>query len=34
VSWHRVRYDVTAVQDSMRAAGLPASLSSRLSVGL
>ena len=34
VSWHRVRYDVGAVQDSMRAAGLPASLSSRLSVGL
>jgi diadenosine tetraphosphatase ApaH/serine/threonine PP2A family protein phosphatase len=34
VTWHRVRYDVAAVQDSMRAAGLPASLSSRLSVGL
>jgi hypothetical protein len=29
-----VRYDVAAVQDSMRAAGLPASLGSRLSVGL
>ncbi len=34
VSWHRVGYDVAAVQDAMRSAGLPASLSSRLSVGL
>ena len=34
VSWHRVAYDVAGVQDAMRAAGLPASLSSRLSVGL
>jgi predicted phosphodiesterase len=34
VAWHRVPYDVTAVQDAMRAAGLPASLSARLTVGL
>ena len=34
ISWHRVAYDVEAVQASMRAAGLPASLSSRLAVGL
>ena len=34
MSWHRVPYDVAGVQASMRAAGLPASLSSRLSVGL
>jgi predicted phosphodiesterase len=34
ISWHRVAYDVEAVQSSMRAAGLPASLSSRLAVGL
>ncbi len=34
VAWHRVRYDVAAVQDAMRRAGLPASLSARLTVGL
>ena len=34
VRWHRVRYDVAAVQGAMRDAGLPASLSARLSVGL
>lgn len=34
VLWHRVRYDVAAVQGAMRDAGLPASLSARLSVGL
>ena len=34
VSWHRVPYDVEAVQHAMVAAGLPASLSARLSVGL
>jgi diadenosine tetraphosphatase ApaH/serine/threonine PP2A family protein phosphatase len=34
ISWHRVAYDIEAVQASMRAAGLPASLSSRLAVGL
>lgn len=34
VTWQRVAYDVEAVQASMRAAGLPASLGARLSVGL
>jgi len=34
VAWHRVPYDVGAVQHAMEAAGLPASLSARLSVGL
>jgi predicted phosphodiesterase len=34
VRWHRVRYDVAAVQGAMLDAGLPASLSARLSVGL
>ncbi len=34
VAWHRVPYDFAAVQAQMRAAGLPASLSARLSVGL
>ncbi len=34
VSWHRVAYDIAAVQDAMRAAGLPASLAARLSAGL
>jgi predicted phosphodiesterase len=33
VSWHRVPYDVAGVQRAMRDAGLPASLSARLSVG-
>lgn len=34
VRWHRVAYDVAAVQVAMRELGLPASLSARLSVGL
>ncbi|MEO5704869.1 MAG: metallophosphoesterase family protein [Candidatus Limnocylindrales bacterium] len=34
VTWHRVAYDIGAVQEAMRAAGLPASLVARLSVGL
>ena len=34
VSWHRVAYDIAAVQGAMRAAGLPASLAARLSAGL
>ena len=33
ISWHRVDYDVGAVQAAMRAAGLPGFLVSRLSVG-
>ena len=33
ISWHRVPYDIAAVQDAMRAAGLPGALRSRLSVG-
>jgi diadenosine tetraphosphatase ApaH/serine/threonine PP2A family protein phosphatase len=33
VSWHRVAYDIAAVQEQMRAAGLPGALRSRLSVG-
>jgi diadenosine tetraphosphatase ApaH/serine/threonine PP2A family protein phosphatase len=34
VTWHRVGYDIAAVQRAMRDAGLPRSLSARLSVGL
>jgi diadenosine tetraphosphatase ApaH/serine/threonine PP2A family protein phosphatase len=34
VTWHRVPYDIAAVQATMRAAGLPPSLVARLSVGL
>ena len=34
VTWQRVAYDIAAVQGAMRAAGLPASLSARLTVGL
>ncbi|HET9851512.1 MAG TPA: metallophosphoesterase family protein [Candidatus Limnocylindrales bacterium] len=34
VTWHRVPYDVAAVQRSMRDAGLPPSLAARLAVGL
>jgi diadenosine tetraphosphatase ApaH/serine/threonine PP2A family protein phosphatase len=34
ISWHRVAYDVEAVQAAMRAAGLPPSLAARLSFGL
>lgn len=34
VSWHRTPYDIDAVQASMRATGLPASLAARLGVGL
>ncbi len=33
VAWLRVPYDILAVQDAMRDAGLPASLRSRLAVG-
>ncbi len=33
VSWHRVGYDIEAVQTAMRNAGLPAHLSSRLAAG-
>ena len=33
VRWQRVAYDVAAVQEAMRSAGLPASLVARLSVG-
>lgn len=33
-SWHRVAYDIAAVQEAMAGAGLPASLRARLSVGL
>jgi diadenosine tetraphosphatase ApaH/serine/threonine PP2A family protein phosphatase len=34
ISWHRVPYDIGAVQDAMRAAGLPTGLVTRLSIGL
>lgn len=34
VTWHRVPYDIAAVQAAMREAGLPPSLVGRLSVGL
>ena len=34
VTWHRVGYDVEAVQAAMQAVGLPSFLVSRLSVGL
>jgi predicted phosphodiesterase len=34
VEWQRVAYDIESVQHAMRAAGLPASLSARLTVGL
>ena len=34
VAWHRVPYDIEAVQHAMQSAGLPASLIARLSVGL
>jgi diadenosine tetraphosphatase ApaH/serine/threonine PP2A family protein phosphatase len=33
-TWHRVAYDIGAVQAAMRAAGLPRRLADRLSVGL
>jgi predicted phosphodiesterase len=33
-SWHRVDYDIAAVQAKMRVAGLPQSLVARLSLGL
>ncbi len=33
-SWHRVEYDIAAVQAKMRLAGLPPSLVARLSLGL
>jgi hypothetical protein len=34
MTWHRVAYDIEAVQRAMRAAGLPSFLISRLSIGL
>jgi hypothetical protein len=34
MTWHRVAYDVEAVQAQMRKAGLPPSLVARLSFGL
>ncbi len=34
ITWHRVAYDIAAVQRAMRHAGLPASLAARLGVGL
>jgi predicted phosphodiesterase len=34
MTWHRVAYDVEAVQAAMRAVGLPSFLVSRLSIGL
>jgi diadenosine tetraphosphatase ApaH/serine/threonine PP2A family protein phosphatase len=34
VAWHRVGYDIAAVQQSMREAGLPGSLIARLAHGL
>ena len=34
VTWHRVAYDIAAVQAAMREAGLPGFLVSRLSIGL
>jgi len=34
ISWHRVAYDIAAVQEAMRTAGLPGGLSARLSLGL
>jgi diadenosine tetraphosphatase ApaH/serine/threonine PP2A family protein phosphatase len=34
LQWHRVTYDIAAVQAAMRAAGLPPGLAARLSVGL
>lgn len=33
ITWHRVPYDIAAVQDAMRSAGLPSSLRARLAVG-
>jgi diadenosine tetraphosphatase ApaH/serine/threonine PP2A family protein phosphatase len=34
ISWHRVAYDIGAVQSAMRSMGLPNGLSARLSMGL
>lgn len=34
VTWHRVEYDVAAVQAGILAAGLPSTLASRLEIGL
>ncbi|MBI2762543.1 MAG: metallophosphoesterase family protein [Chloroflexi bacterium] len=33
ISWHRVSYDIQAVQEAMRSAGLPATLVARLDSG-
>ena len=32
-TWHRVRYDIRAVQDAIRAVGLPGRLADRLAIG-
>jgi predicted phosphodiesterase len=34
VTWHRVEYDIPAVQDAIRAAGLPRRLADRLAFGI
>ena len=34
LQWHRVAYDIAAVQEAMREAGLPSALRTRLSAGL
>jgi diadenosine tetraphosphatase ApaH/serine/threonine PP2A family protein phosphatase len=34
VSWHRVEYDISAVQAAIRAAGLPSRLAARLALGI
>jgi len=34
MSWHRVAYDIGAVQEAMRSVGLPGGLAARLSLGL
>jgi predicted phosphodiesterase len=34
ISWHRVAYDIGAVQEAMRSVGLPGGLAARLSLGL
>jgi diadenosine tetraphosphatase ApaH/serine/threonine PP2A family protein phosphatase len=34
VSWHRVEYDINAVQAAIRAAGLPSRLAARLALGI
>jgi predicted phosphodiesterase len=34
ISWHRVAYDISTVQEAMRSVGLPGGLAARLSLGL